>query len=83
MATNQKAVYVTDHVSGPGSRTPYKPGDRIDERLQPEVVKGLMERGLATDDAKHAEAASRGEADRRAHVEEQIANRSEKRGASE
>lgn len=80
MAANEKPIFATEHVSGEGNRLPYKPGDRIDERLRPEVIKGLQERGLATDDVKHAEAARRGEAERADYVREQIESRSEKRG---
>lgn len=77
MAVNEKPIYATELVSGEGNRLPYKPGERIDGRLRPDVVKGLQERGLATDSASQAKAAEAHEADRQAHVVEQIEGRSE------
>lgn len=83
MAVNEKPIYATEHVSGPGNRLPYKPGEQINERLSPEVVRGLQERGLATDSAPARDRAANAEKDRQAHVQEQIATRSEKRSGNE
>lgn len=79
MPANQKPIFATAHVSGEGNRLPYQPGERIDERLRPEVVKGLMERGLATDSPTAGKRAESDEAERRSDVGEQISGRSEKR----
>lgn len=84
MAVNQKAIYATEHISGEGSRIPYKPGDRLDEKLahRPEVLKNLQDRGIATDSAAERDRAQATEAERREHVNEQIAQRSEKSESS-
>lgn len=77
MAVNEKPVFATGFVSH--GRTLFRPGEQLNGRVAPEVVRHAMEGGVASDSSTAATAARQAETERVADVNRQIETRSEKR----
>lgn len=81
MAVNEKPVYAQKHTTYNGKY--FRPGERMDGKIDDHAVRAAQENGVATDVARDAEQARDRERGRLQMVAEQQANRSERREHNE
>lgn len=77
MAVNEKVVRATGWVTH--GKHIFRPGEVMTGRAPEHAIQGALEQGVATDVSARAEEAAGAEKARRADVERQIGERSQKR----
>ncbi len=81
MAVNEKPVFAEVHTTH--GRHMFKPGDRMDGKVDSYVIQSALENGAATDSSTRAKAAADSERERAIRVAREIQSRAERPERSE